>query len=167
MDAVTNFVFLWTTFCNLLRIGKLYLVTFLECKPFFVLWERTCLKKSCFPGYFWHSLFPLDIWWFDRKSFFRVRRGLRTSAHPKKTFPVSPPNVLREKFMSKKSWKVAFLQARPFSRPKKSLHPSKVTRTDHSTNPKSPFFGNFHRFLYYLHQTLTQKCRKVIILVKF
>ena len=132
LDAVTNFVFLWTTFCSQLRIGKLYLVTFLECKPFLVLWERTCLKKSCFPGYFWHSLFPLDIWWFDRKSFFRVRRGLRTSAHPKKTFPVSPPNVLREKFMSKKSWKVAFLQARPFSRPKKSLHPSKVTRTDHS-----------------------------------
>ena len=36
----------------------------------------------------------------------------------------------------KKSWKVAFLQARPFSRPKKSLHPSKVTRTDHSVNSK-------------------------------
>ena len=84
--AVTNFVFLWTTFCNLLRIGKLYLVTFLECKHFLVLWERTCLKKSCFPGCFWHSLFPLDIWWSNR-NFFRFHRGLCPSAHPKKPFP--------------------------------------------------------------------------------
>ena len=117
LDAVTNFVFLWTTFCSQLRIGKLYLVTFLECKPFLVLWERTCLKKSCFPGYFWHSLFPLDIWWFDRKSFFRVRRGLRTSAHPKKTFPVSPPNVLQEKFMSKKILESSFSASASFLTP--------------------------------------------------
>ena len=29
-----------------------------------------------------------------------------------------------------------------------------------SADPKSHFFGNFHCFLYYLHQTLTQNVQK-------
>ena len=48
-------------------------------KSFVVLCERTCLRGSWFPFFFlffvWCSLFPLDIWRFDRELFFRVRRS--------------------------------------------------------------------------------------------
>ena len=43
-------------------------------KSFVVLCERTCLRGSWFPFFFlffvWCSLFPLDIWRFDRELFF-------------------------------------------------------------------------------------------------
>ena len=48
-------------------------------KSFVVLCERTCLWGSWFPFFssffIWCSLFPLDIWRFDRELFFQVRRS--------------------------------------------------------------------------------------------
>ena len=63
------------TFWAFDRIGKLYLVSFWVMKSFVVLCERTCLWGSWFPFFssffVWCSLFPLDIWRFDRELFFR------------------------------------------------------------------------------------------------
>ena len=63
------------TFWAFDRIGKLYLVSFWVMKSFVVLCERTCLWGSWFPFFssffIWCSLFPLDIWRFDRELFFR------------------------------------------------------------------------------------------------
>ena len=102
----------------------------LDVRNFLKLLKKTCLHKGGFQDFF---DIHFSLWTFGGSTvkFFSGSQRASHLCSPEKNFTVSPPNVRREKFMSKKSWKVAFLQARPFSRPKKSLHPSKVTRTDH------------------------------------
>ena len=58
------------------------------------------------------------------KVFFGFAEGFAPLLTQKKLFLSHHQMSYRKSSCQKKSWKVAFLQARPFSRPKKSLHPS-------------------------------------------
>ena len=124
-------------------------------KVFWCFVKGTCLRLSWFPfffSFFLRSLFPLDIWWFDREfffgfaepfeffrftqtSFFVHRKNSKGSAHPKKN-SLSHHQMSFWKSSRQKKWKPASPKARPFSCTRKTLrtperYKNRPLRPDH------------------------------------
>ena len=76
----------------------------LDVRNFLKLLKKTCLHKGGFQDFF---DIHFSLWTFGGSTvkFFSGSQRASHLCSPEKNFTVSPPNVRREKFMSKKSWK--------------------------------------------------------------
>ena len=76
----------------------------LDVRNFLKLLKKTCLHKGGFQDFF---DIHFSLWTFGGSTvkFFSGSQRASHLCSPEKNFTVSPPNVCREKFMSKKSWK--------------------------------------------------------------